>query len=826
MTGKLNMVVNDGMYLQGSGFGADVNVSVSNGATLELGLIGPPSVSTVLSGNLSVATGGKVGLAQNASCNALTLGTTLQTAGTYGSTASSATTKNDVVFDVTYSGVLTVNSGASPLPANKVSNQTGNWNNPAIWTPVGVPALNDNVRVFPGHTVTLNSAVNTGTGKLTVDGTLALAGFDVTTGALVGSGTISSASGTPMLTVGSNNTNDIWNGAYSGTGARFTKVGTGSFFFAGGLNPNTYTGATTINAGRVQIATANERLSNSTDVFVASGAIFDMGGRTETVRSIAGAGTVTSVFNGGVLIVSGPASTTFSGIMQNGTSGTLAFTKAGTGTLTLTGANTYTGATNVSGGTLQLGVANERISNSSALTVASGAFFDLNGVSETIGSLTGAGRVTSSVAGSVTLTHGSNSSSTFSGVIQNGSGTVALTKSGTGTLTLTGANTYTGATSITAGTLIAGHSTALGSGSSVSVSSGATLRTNAGLSLGSLSIAGVMNCNGNNSTCTNLILGTTLQTNSGTYGSTASSATFKNNTRFTSTSTGVVTLTIPLVPSTFPGGTSIQARARWGATGYEGGLFIGGTVGPTLNPTGTPVWVIGTAYKFEYGYNGTTGEQSLRIDFNGNNSFGTGEVITQSTAFAGQGFKHFSIFMSGDATRGITLNNFVVNGVNLGNHVSPTSGSLDLDWESAAGLFNHITATGTITFTGVGGATAGETGRIWFRTAGALPAAIMAPEAGYRSAVNMAADARLVMFPNPNNGDQLTMSLSAVEEGVNTISVDIFDLSGARVSSRTISVNGGMVQQVLSLGEMAEGMYMVSITAGTQRYTERLVIQK
>jgi hypothetical protein len=85
-------------------------------------------------------------------------------------------------------------------------------------------------------------------------------------------------------------------------------------------------------------------------------------------------------------------------------------------------------------------------------------------------------------------------------------------------------------------------------------------------------------------------------------------------------------------------------------------------------------------------------------------------------------------------------------------------------------------------------------------------------------------DAKLAMFPNPNNGEQLTVSLSAVEEGVNTISVDIFDLSGAVVSSRTMAVSDGMVYQVLSLGEMADGLYMVNITAGSKRYTERLVV--
>ncbi|MFN9327185.1 MAG: T9SS type A sorting domain-containing protein, partial [Flavobacteriales bacterium] len=97
----------------------------------------------------------------------------------------------------------------------------------------------------------------------------------------------------------------------------------------------------------------------------------------------------------------------------------------------------------------------------------------------------------------------------------------------------------------------------------------------------------------------------------------------------------------------------------------------------------------------------------------------------------------------------------------------------------------------------------------------------MAPQAtGSNSA------AELAMFPNPNRGDLLTLSLSAVEEGVNTVSVDIYDLTGAVVSSRTIAVNDGMLYQVLDLKEMASGLYMVNITAGNERYTERLVISR
>jgi len=58
------------------------------------------------------------------------------------------------------------------------------------------------------------------------------------------------------------------------------------------------------------------------------------------------------------------------------------------------------------------------------------------------------------------------------------------------------------------------------------------------------------------------------------------------------------------------------------------------------------------------------------------------------------------------------------------------------------------------------------------------------------------------------------------------VSVDIFDLSGARVVAKVIPVNDGMIYQQMAVSELASGVYMVHITAGSQRYTERLVIAK
>ena len=101
------------------------------------------------------------------------------------------------------------------------------------------------------------------------------------------------------------------------------------------------------------------------------------------------------------------------------------------------------------------------------------------------------------------------------------------------------------------------------------------------------------------------------------------------------------------------------------------------------------------------------------------------------------------------------------------------------------------------------------------------------PANGGNENIVASADNSLRMYPNPNRGDQLYVQLDAVEEGVNTVSIDIFDLTGKRVSARRIAVNDGFLNAVLDLdGDMASGIYLVNITAGEQRFTQRLVIQK
>jgi autotransporter-associated beta strand protein len=183
--------------------------------------------------------------------------------------------------------------------------------------------------------------------------------------------------------------------------------------------------------------------------------------------SIEGAG---AVFLGASTLTVGSnnLSTTVSGVITDGTGSARggSLVKVGTGTLTLSGANNYTGSTTVNGGVLQAGAANS-FAPGSAFTVASGGTLDLNSFNQTIGSLAGAGPV---MLGSAGLTTGNdNTSTTFSGAI---SGTGGLTKIGTGALQLAGTSNYTGATTVNAGTLVVTGSIA---NSAVTVNAGGTL---------------------------------------------------------------------------------------------------------------------------------------------------------------------------------------------------------------------------------------------------------------------------------------------------------------------------------------------------------------
>ena len=180
-------------------------------------------------------------------------------------------------------------------------------------------------------------------------------------------------------------------------------------------------------SGNVIAGTINANLANAT---------FRNGGNG------AGAVSLTNTISGssGLTLLAG-----------NGT-GTLNVTLTNTGT-----ANSYAGNTTISSvtETLTLGAA-EQIPNGAGkgnLIITNGTF-KMGGFSETINGLSGSG-IVDGVSGSPTLTVGDgNATGAFSGVIKSSGGTLALTKIGTGTLTLSGISTFGGNTTINAGTLL------------------------------------------------------------------------------------------------------------------------------------------------------------------------------------------------------------------------------------------------------------------------------------------------------------------------------------------------------------------------------------
>ena len=206
---------------------------------------------------------------------------------------------------------------------------------------------------------------------------------------------------TPGGTIDTNGFDSTFSGNVIGAGA-FTKTGAGTLILTGA---NTYSGATTLSAGTLQAGSTTAFSPNS--AFTVN-SILDLNGNSNTVGSSAGNGTVTNNNESApaTLTAGGnDSNTTFSGNLADG-AGSLGFTKTGTGTMLLTGANTYSGPTTISAGTLQAG-STTAFSANSAFTVNS--VLDLHGISNTVGSLAGNGTVTNNnESAPATLTTGGN----------------------------------------------------------------------------------------------------------------------------------------------------------------------------------------------------------------------------------------------------------------------------------------------------------------------------------------------------------------------------------------------------------------------------------
>ncbi|MGL9149963.1 autotransporter-associated beta strand repeat-containing protein, partial [Salmonella sp. C3274] len=381
----------------------------------------------------------------------------------------------------------------------------------------------------------INNIGGTGRVEKSGDDTLTLSGSNTYTGGtLINGGTLVASNvealGTGDVTDNATlalNTGGTFDNAISGSG-QVVKSGDKMLTLSGA---NSYSGGTLISDGTL-VASNVEALGTGD---VTNNATLELNTGGDFTNNISGSGQVeksgddaltlsgANSYSGGTLISDGTLVATnvealgtgnvtdnatlemnTGGDFDNAISGSGQVVKSGDETLTLSGANSYTGGTTISGGTLVA-------SNVEALgsgDVTNDAVLELNTGGDFINSIGGTGRVeksgdeTLTLSGSNTYTGGtlisggtliaSNVEALGTGdvtdnatlalnaggdFINNIGGTGRVEKSGDGTLTLSGSNTYTGGTLISGGTLVANDVNALGTGD---VTDNATLALNAG----------------------------------------------------------------------------------------------------------------------------------------------------------------------------------------------------------------------------------------------------------------------------------------------------------------------------------------------------------
>ncbi|MGU3576532.1 autotransporter domain-containing protein [Brucellaceae bacterium C25G] len=261
------------------------------------------------------------------------------------------------------------------------------------------------------------------------------------------------AAASTLTLIGDNNPRDwvfkgdIKNSTNGATGVlNLVKSGAHTMTLSG---KSTYTGSTTLNAGILRAGSSTGLAANT--AYRVSGGELDLSNYDLTMSSLSGTGG-TITLGSARLTVDQTAHTTYAGTIT----GTGSLVKSGAGTLTLSNANTWTGGTTIDAGKLTTTSASGLASNSAY--VVNGGTLDLNNYALTMSSLSGTGGTITLGSANLTLNQGMNT--TYAGAI---AGTGSVTKQGAGNVTLAGVNSYSGGTSINAGTLT-GTTSSFGSG--------------------------------------------------------------------------------------------------------------------------------------------------------------------------------------------------------------------------------------------------------------------------------------------------------------------------------------------------------------------------
>ena len=444
-------------------------VRIGTGTTTLTGASGYTGSTTVAQGTLALGAGSSLastsvtidaGAVLSTNGEHLADGTTLSNNGQF--TVTGAETIGEMngtgAVTLTDPGVLTI-AGAATATISNAFNGSGGLtftNAGGAHTLNGTNSHTGATTLEAGGLTLSGGSAIADTGAVVVNGGILALSNSETIGALSGTGGAIQL-GSNTLTVNATNGSSGYDGAIGGTGG-ISKTGAGTLALSG---TNTYSGGTTIDGGTISISAYNN---------LGTGALTLDGGTLQTTSSFTSSRSTTLNAGGGTFNTGAGTTLTQSGQI----SGAGSMEKIGTGALLLTGNNTYTGSTQLSGGNLTLSGAGAlastdvTISAGGTLTTQGGATTGLasatallnNGLlaltgDEEIGSLAGAGAVD---LGAQTLTTGGlNTDTTFAGVV---SGVGSLQKVGTGTLLLSGVNTYSGGTTVSAGTL-QGNSTSL-----------------------------------------------------------------------------------------------------------------------------------------------------------------------------------------------------------------------------------------------------------------------------------------------------------------------------------------------------------------------------
>ena len=403
----------------------------------------------------------------------------------------------------------------------------------------------------------------------------------------------------------------------------FTKTGSGTLVFSGS---STYAGGTTLAAGTLQLGNISA-LGSATGSLTVNGGTLDLHGFSPAVAMLGGSGgTITNGTGSATLTTNFTGASACADVI----SGPVGLVKQGSGTLTLSGTNTYSGGTTISTGVLQVG---NILALGSGLVTVSGGFLDLNGQNLSTGSLAGeaAGTITNnSLTTTGVLVVNQGTGGTFSGAIIDGTAfPTALVKNGAGQLTLSGSDSYSGGTTVNTGTLLVSGNTNSSNGTA-SVNNSSTLQVSGTFGSQKLSIYNGAILAGN---------GTIVLGSGGLYFGSTAAMTF--NGAFTGTGGIEVGTALTLSgANTFSGGVQIDGTATLKA-GAAGAIPSGAGKGlvnflssGVLDVNGTAITINGLTGTGQV-YNGVSNTATLTVGAGDANSTFNGVLTNHGTSGSG-----------------------------------------------------------------------------------------------------------------------------------------------------------------------------------------------